>query len=111
MKKEIRASLDLTLSGHVLNRRIRKQGYTISAIQKELDLLCPQSVYRWIRGEAMPSVDNLYNLSRILEVHMEDLVVPRNDAAWYLWERTKADDRPRLWAYHRRYQERRRAAG
>ena len=44
-----------------------------------LNLSCPQSVYRWGRGKAMPSVDNLYMISKIFGVSMEELLVERGE--------------------------------
>ena len=79
MKKKACVSLDMTMTGHVLNLMIKKRGYTVSEIQKELGLSCPQPIYRWINGQTLPSIDNLYKLSTLLEVHMEDLILPRQD--------------------------------
>ncbi|MCX4379488.1 MAG: helix-turn-helix transcriptional regulator [Lachnospiraceae bacterium] len=45
-----------------------------------MNLSCPQSVYRWMRGYALPTVDNLYMLSRLFDVHMEDLLVGKAQA-------------------------------
>ena len=41
-----------------------------------LHLSYPQSIYRWFKGIILPSVDHLYVLSRLLKIHMEDLLVP-----------------------------------
>ena len=38
-------------------------------------LAAPQAVYRWLKGSNMPSVDNLYALSRYLNVQMDDVIV------------------------------------
>ena len=48
----------------------------IEDIQKILHLSCPQPIYRWFKGSILPSVDHLYVMSRLLKVHMEDLLVP-----------------------------------
>lgn len=82
MKQETCVSLDMYMTGQILGYMIRKSGYKISQIQRELNLACPQPVYRWMNGQAMPSVDNLYKLSRLLKVHMEELVVPMQDDVW-----------------------------
>lgn len=74
------ASLDAILSGHKIHGRILQSGYSIKEIQNMLGLECPQSVYRWLKGRSMPSIDNLYMLSQILDVHMEDLLVSMDAA-------------------------------
>lgn len=48
-------------------------------IQELLHLSCPQPVYRWFKGQALPSVDHLYALSKLLCVHMEELLLPVNE--------------------------------
>ncbi len=101
MKKETCVSLDMQMTGQVLNGKIRKQGYTIAQIQKELKLSCPQPIYRWINGQTMPSIDNLYKLSTILNVHMEDLVVPRQDEVWILQGCENQAQLVRLKRYHK----------
>ena len=82
IKKEISVSLDPVMTGHILNHMVRKRGYAVSDIQEELKLSCPQPIYRWFNGRTMPSIDNLYRLSRVLDAHMEDLVVPMQDEVW-----------------------------
>nr|WP_300850921.1 helix-turn-helix transcriptional regulator [uncultured Acetatifactor sp.] len=74
------ASLDAILSGQKIHGRILQSGYSIKEIQNMLGLECPQSVYRWLKGRSMPSIDNLYMLSQILDVHMEDLLVSMDAA-------------------------------
>ena len=62
-------------TGLMLKNRTKREGYTVKAIQKKLGLSCPQPIYRWFKGFALPSLDNLYSLSRIFKVHLEELVI------------------------------------
>lgn len=71
-------SLDAVLTGRKLQDAIKQSGHSIKELQEMLGLSCPQPIYRWIKGRTLPSIDNLYMLSRILGVHMEDLLVPRD---------------------------------
>lgn len=103
MRKEAGESLDMIMSGEVLNHMIRKRGYTVSEIQKELNLLYPQSIYRWLSGQSMPSIDNLYKLSAILQVHMEDLLMPRRDDVWVIQRGQNRSGKRRYIAYRKRY--------
>ena len=96
MEKEIYAPIDAVMTGQVLHNKIRKKGYTVSEIQSKLNLSCPQSIYRWLKGKTLPSVDNLYTLSMILKVHMEELLVPRHDRAWILRGAENCDRSSRL---------------
>lgn len=50
-------------------------GYDVKYIQEYLHLSCPQSIYRWFKGRALPSAEHLCALSKLLNVHMENLLV------------------------------------
>lgn len=67
--------IDMEKTGERLKRKIKEQGYMVKDIQEYLQLACPQAIYRWYKGQILPSVDNLLMLSRLLGVHMEDLLV------------------------------------
>lgn len=44
-------------------------------IQDYLGLACVQTVYRWLDGTNVPSIDNLYALSRLFGVKVDDMLV------------------------------------
>ena len=44
-------------------------------IQKYLNLSCVQTVYRWLGGKNIPSVDHLYALSALFGVQIDELIV------------------------------------
>ena len=69
--------IDMKQTGLLIKRKIKNAGYTVRQIQDVLCLAGPQAIYRWFRGETIPTVDHLYVLGRILGEHMEDLIVPR----------------------------------
>ena len=69
-------NIDMKKTGILLKETIEKAGYTVKDIQKILHLSCPQPIYRWFKGIILPSVEHLYVLSRLLKIHMEDLLVP-----------------------------------
>lgn len=75
MSKPVYISLDLKLTGQKIHRVMKERGYTVRQIQEKLHLSYPQSVYRWLHGYTLPSVDNLYRLSKLFCVHMEELLV------------------------------------
>ena len=67
--------LDVELSGKKLHTAIKESGYSVRELQDLLYLRCPNPIYRWMHGNTLPSVDNLYRLSLILNMPMEDLLV------------------------------------
>lgn len=80
VRKPAFVAIDLILTGQRIHSVIFGSGYSVKEIQEILNLACPQSVYRWLHGYSLPSVDNLYMLSRLFDMHMEDLLVERAQA-------------------------------
>lgn len=89
---KIYPNIDMEQTGKRLKTLITNAGYDVKYIQKYLHLSCPQPVYRWFGGKVLPSVDHLYSLSKLLGVHMEELLVPKErvlfDVDWLveIWE-------------------------
>ncbi len=68
--------ISMEKTGKRLGHLMRQGRYSVKDIQKLLDLACPQPVYRWLQGKALPTVDHLYILSGLFQIHMEELLVP-----------------------------------
>ncbi len=47
---------------------------TVSQLCEAVGLCSEQAVYKWQRGESLPSVDNLVQLCKIFNVTLDDLV-------------------------------------
>lgn len=61
-------------TGVNLRRIMDMRGVTPKDVQEYLGLGCVQSVYRWIDGVNMPTIDNLYALSELLQVPIDAIV-------------------------------------
>ena len=61
-------------TGVNLRRIMDMRGITPKDVQEYLGLGCVQSVYRWIDGVNMPTIDNLYALSELLQVPIDAIV-------------------------------------
>ena len=77
MQKEITSGIDLVKTGELLKQKFKVAGYSVREIQQMLGLSCPQPIYRWFKGQILPTVEHLHRLSIILNVHMEELLVTR----------------------------------
>ena len=53
----------------------KEKGLTVRELQAFFGFEEPQAIYRWQYGKTLPSVDNLYALSSILDVPMERILV------------------------------------
>lgn len=79
-------SIDVKRTGKKMKEICSQKGITVKTIQRELYIGSFQSVYAWFSGKTMPSLDNMYRLSRLLEVPMETLIVDAAKDAWALLE-------------------------
>lgn len=71
-------NIDMQRTGRKLKHMLESAGYTPRIIQDYLHLSCVQPIYRWYKGLILPSVDHLFMLSELLNVHMEDFLVKKN---------------------------------
>ena len=78
---KIYPNIDMQRTGTRLKDLIQKRGYCVTDIQEYLHLSCPQPVYRWFKGTILPSVDHLLMLSELLGVHMEELLVKKQNSS------------------------------
>ena len=51
---------------------------TIKDIQDSMGFNTPQAIYKWMRGEAIPSVDNLVILSELFDTAIDEILVRTN---------------------------------
>lgn len=77
--KEIYPDIDMEKTGKLIRQRILGAGLTVKDIQEKLYLSCPQPIYRWFKGQILPSVNHLYALSKLLGIHMEELLVQKKN--------------------------------
>jgi transcriptional regulator with XRE-family HTH domain len=54
-----------------------KHGITAADVAREMGFTTHNAVYRWLNGEALPSLDNLVILAGMLDVRMDDIVITR----------------------------------
>lgn len=53
---------------------MNQKGITVKDVQEYLGLASVQSVYHWLSGRSIPSVDNLYALSELFQLPMDHLI-------------------------------------
>lgn len=53
----------------------KKQGITVRQMQEYFGFEQPQAIYKWQRGESLPTVDNLFALSKLLHTSIDGILV------------------------------------
>lgn len=69
-------AIDMVKTGQNIARLRKLNGFSVRELQEIFGFATPQAIYKWQHGTALPSVDNLFVLSVLFEVHMEEILVP-----------------------------------
>ncbi len=67
--------IDLPATGANIRRLRQAKGLSVRDLQQFFGFEEPQAIYKWQRGQSLPTVDNLYALSALLDVPMNDILV------------------------------------
>ena len=67
--------IDLAATGENIARLRKDRGMTVRDLQSWFGFEEPQAIYKWQKGKSLPTVDNLYALSKLLDVPMEEILV------------------------------------
>lgn len=66
--------IDKKKTGVHLRRIMDSLGITVKDVQQYLKLGSVQSVYHWLNGQSMPTIDNLYALSELFQIPIDAMV-------------------------------------
>ena len=67
--------IDMAATGMNIERLRKAAGLSVKDVQDVFGFSTPQAIYKWQRGAAMPTVDNLVALAAIFGVTLDDLIV------------------------------------
>lgn len=67
--------IDTAATGANIVRLRRERGLTVRDLQQFFGFEEPQAIYKWQRGKSLPNVDNLYALSALFRVPMNEILV------------------------------------
>ena len=68
--------IDPMATGENIVRLRKERGLTVKDLQRFFGFEEPRAIYKWQRGESLPTVDNLFALGALLGVPMEQILVP-----------------------------------
>ncbi len=67
--------INMKATGNNILKLRKSSGYSVADIQDYFGFEAPQAIYKWQRGDSIPSTDNLLALSYLLEVPIERILV------------------------------------
>ena len=70
--------IDMTATGINITRLRINAGLTVKDLQDIFGFNTPQAIYKWQRGMALPTVDNLVVLAAVFGVKIDDILIFQN---------------------------------
>lgn len=72
--------IDLCATGQRLTQLRLNAGLSVRDVQMIFGFSTPQAIYKWQRGAALPTIDNLVVLAAVFGVTLDELIVYRKAA-------------------------------
>lgn len=67
--------LDPVATGARIRELRNENQLTVDDVREFLGLESTQAIYKWQRGESLPTIDNLYALSTLFETSVDDILI------------------------------------
>ena len=71
--------INMTATGSNITRLRINAGLTVKDLQDIFGFSTPQAIYKWQRGTALPTVDNLVVLAAVFGVKIDDILIFQNE--------------------------------
>ena len=72
---DVLPSIDMAATGDNIIQLRRRNGLTVQDLQNVFGFSTPQAIYKWQRGVAMPTLDNLVVLASVFGTTMDAIVI------------------------------------
>ena len=73
-------TINMVATGQNITRLRKAAGLSVKDLQDIFGFATPQAIYKWQRGTAMPTIDNLVVLAIVFRVKVDDILVVDADA-------------------------------
>ncbi|MDE7320018.1 MAG: helix-turn-helix transcriptional regulator [Lachnospiraceae bacterium] len=75
MRESMYPTIDMKATGRRIRRIMNQRKLSVKDVQKYLNLSSVQSIYHWLHGQSMPTIDNLYALSELFQLPVDAMLV------------------------------------
>lgn len=66
--------IDAVETGRRIQELRKALGLRVTDISDYMGFMDPQAVYKWLRGESLPTLRNMYQLSRLFGTTIDDII-------------------------------------
>lgn len=78
-------TIDLKETGKNILRIRKSKDISVKELQNYFGFEQPQAIYKWQWGECLPTVDNLYALSKLFNMTINEILVSSDQDFVHLW--------------------------
>ena len=71
--------IDMVNTGLNITRLRKANNLSVKEVQDVLGFNTPQALYKWERGDCLPTIDNLVILAELFKVSLNDILVITKD--------------------------------
>ena len=68
-------TINLVATGQNIVKLRKAAGLSVKDLQDIFGFATPQAIYKWQKGTAMPTIDNLVVLAMVFRVKMDEIIV------------------------------------
>ena len=68
-------TIDLTATGMNIGELMKKNGFSAADVADRMGFSSRNAVYKWRKGETLPTLDNILILADLLGVTVEEILV------------------------------------
>lgn len=69
--------IDLVKTGENITMLMKKNNIKISDLQEIFGFEYPQAIYKWKRGECLPTIDNLIILATVFKTTVDKIIITK----------------------------------
>ena len=68
-------SIDLVKTGNNITKLMKEKNIKVTDLQEAFGFEYPQAIYKWKRGECLPTIDNLVILSEVFKTTIDKIII------------------------------------
>ena len=68
-------TINLAATGANIKTLLKNKGLKVADVQFRCGFNTPQAIFKWMRGDAMPTIDNMVILAHLLDVTIDKIII------------------------------------
>ena len=67
--------IDMKATGVNIKSMIKQNGFKIADVQARCGFNTPQAIFKWMRGDTVPTIDNLIILADMFDTTIDKIII------------------------------------